>query len=56
MKRLNIAMAVIGAAGVIFFAYCAYSDTTNTADLAAGSIPFAVLFLAGYLGELIRRK
>ena len=57
MKFFNRVLTVIGGLGVLFFAYCAIvSNPSNSGGLAAVSIPFAVMFLAGYLGGLIRKR
>ena len=55
MKRVNIALSIIGACGLLFFVYAdVYNRDPGSSTTA--SVLFATIFLAGYLGEQIRRK
>jgi len=56
VKAVNTILSIVGAAGLIFFVYAAWSDASNAAIQSPSCILFATMFLAGYLGEQIRRK
>ena len=56
MKKVNIALSIIGALGLLFFVYAALRDVSNAAVQSPFCILFATVFLAGYLGEQIRKK
>ena len=56
MKRVNIALSIIGAVGLLFFVFAAVRDVSNASAQLPLCILFATVFLAGYLGEQIRRK
>ena len=56
MKKVNIILSIIGAVGLLFFVCAAFSDVSNAAAQSPFCILCAAVFLAGYLGEQIRKK
>lgn len=57
MKWVNIILAAIGALGILFIVYIAFQNSSAPVLQAqALGILFSTLFLAGFLGEQIRRK
>ena len=56
MKRVNIVLSIVGSFGLLFFVYAAWRDVFNASVQSPFCILFATIFLAGYLGEQIRRK
>jgi len=56
VKKVNIALSIIGALGLIFFVYAAFRDVSNASAQSPFCILFATVFLAGYLGEQIRKN
>ena len=56
MKRVNTALSIIGAVGLLFFVYATVRDVSNASAQVPFCVLFATVFLAGYLREQMRRK
>jgi len=58
VKRVNIVLCIVGSVGLLFFVYAAVTagDPFDTAAKSPFWILLATMYLAGYLGEQIRRK